>query len=127
LPELGQLKNMVVVTLSAQIMTLPLIVYYFNYFSLLSIVSNILVLPVLPLIMIWSMIVGVVGIFAPMVANFFGYGSYFLISYVLLVTKLVSRASIFKIELYFDQFYFGALAYLVIFIVIRRYRYLINY
>ena len=46
------LSTLVIVTLAAQIITTPLIVYHFGRFSLVSLLSNLLILPVQPLIMI---------------------------------------------------------------------------
>jgi len=47
------------ITLSAQIITLPLIIYYFHQFSLISLVSNLVILPVAEIIIIFSLIVAV--------------------------------------------------------------------
>jgi competence protein ComEC len=45
-------KRYLSITLSAQIFTLPLILYYFGNFSLAGLIINVLVLPLIPLIMI---------------------------------------------------------------------------
>jgi len=54
LPDFWQLKEIALVTLSAQIMTLPLTVLYFGRFSPLSLLANLLILPVIPLLTIWG-------------------------------------------------------------------------
>ncbi|QCX53369.1 ComEC/Rec2 family competence protein [Elizabethkingia sp. JS20170427COW] len=44
------------VTLSAQLMTMPLVVYYFHQFSWISIVSNLVVLPLAEVVIVFSLI-----------------------------------------------------------------------
>ena len=59
------LEDAVIVTLAANIMTLPLIVYYFGRLSLVSQLTNLLILPVQPLIMFWGsagVVIGVAGL-----------------------------------------------------------------
>ncbi len=46
------LSELLIITLAAQIITGPLVVYHFGRFSLVSLLSNLLILPVQPLIMI---------------------------------------------------------------------------
>ncbi len=49
-------KNIISLTLAAQVFTLPLLIYNFGYFSLVSPLTNLLVVPLLPLIMILGFI-----------------------------------------------------------------------
>jgi len=71
IPE--KIRAILAVTLSAQILTLPLVFYYFNIVSFISLITNILILPILPVLMvlgllfislgfIWSKIAVVLGI-----------------------------------------------------------------
>ena len=48
------LNEVLIVTLAAQILTLPLIVYHFGRLSLVAPLTNLLILPVQPLIMTWG-------------------------------------------------------------------------
>lgn len=52
LPELGLIKNIVLLTLAAQVATLPLLMFHFSKLSLISPIANILVVPFIPLITI---------------------------------------------------------------------------
>lgn len=52
---MGLLNDALIVTLAAQILTLPLIVYYFGRLSLISLLANFLILPAQPPIMIGGM------------------------------------------------------------------------
>ncbi len=50
--------GLVVETVSASLLTLPLILSGFGYFSLVSLVANVLVLPLIPLAMFWTLLAG---------------------------------------------------------------------
>lgn len=51
---LNFLNDALIVTLAAQVLTLPLVAYYFGRVSLVSPLANLLVLPVQPYVMIWG-------------------------------------------------------------------------
>jgi len=51
IPEFLQLRSIVAMTFSAQVFTLPLLIYNFGYFSLVSPLTNVLVVPLLPFLM----------------------------------------------------------------------------
>ncbi|RME37982.1 MAG: ComEC family competence protein, partial [Thermoflexia bacterium] len=51
---LGFLSDALLVTLAAQIATLPLTLYYFRRLSLVSLLTNVLVLPAQPGVMVWG-------------------------------------------------------------------------
>src|SRR3989344_6612257 len=52
LPKLFDLRETLIMTISAQIFVLPLLLYYFKSLSLISLPANIIVLPTIPLAMI---------------------------------------------------------------------------
>ncbi len=63
----SQFKNIVTLTFSAQIFTLPILIYNFGYFSLVAPATNILLLPLLPSIMVFGFIFAIAGlIFQPL-------------------------------------------------------------
>lgn len=67
IPDIGGLKESLLMTISAQILVFPLIIYYFHQFSLVSLPANVLVLPLMPLTMLFGFLTGVGGmIFAPL-------------------------------------------------------------
>ena len=53
-PLTGFLNDALIVTLAAQILTIPLIAHYFGRLSVVSPLANLLVLPVQPAVMIWG-------------------------------------------------------------------------
>ncbi len=67
LPAMAGLKESLLMTVSAQTLVFPLIIYYFNQFSLVSLPANILVLPLMPLTMLFGFLTGAGGlIFVPL-------------------------------------------------------------
>lgn len=61
--NLNFINNILAATFSAQILTLPILIYNFGYFSLISPLSNLLVVPTLPYILISGFIFSFIGIF----------------------------------------------------------------
>lgn len=62
-------KEILAMTLGAQVMAYPIILYYFGSFSLVSLFANLVVLPFIPLIMFLGFVSSVFGMFLP----YFGY------------------------------------------------------
>ncbi len=62
IPNLFQFRNILAMTLSAQIFTLPILIYNFGYMSLVAPITNILIVPLLPYIMILGFVFGILGI-----------------------------------------------------------------
>ncbi len=66
---LRYLNDLLIVTLAAQILTIPLVVYHFGRLSLVAPLTNLLILPVQPPIMIWgggAMLIGLVPWLRPL-------------------------------------------------------------
>jgi competence protein ComEC len=53
-PKFKSIVDIILITISAQITTIPILLYYFHQYSLLSIPANILILPVQPILLISS-------------------------------------------------------------------------
>ena len=61
IPQIFKLREVMSVTLAAQVFTWPLIVYYFGIFSFIAPIANFLILPFLPLILVLSMFLALFG------------------------------------------------------------------
>lgn len=82
------IREIALVTISAQIAVLPLILYATGNLSLFGLPANLLVLPVIPITMLFGFLAGFFGlIFLPLGLPF-AYLAYFLLYYILLITKL---------------------------------------
>jgi len=90
-PNPWQLKEIFLLTLSAQIFTLPLTAYYFGKISPVSLLANLLILPIIPLLMIWGFFNALVGLFSVTLGQIVGYFSWLLVAYWLTVADLLSK------------------------------------
>ncbi len=99
---LNGLTDSVLVTLAAQVLTLPILLYYFESLSLISIVANAFVLPVQPLIMIWGGLVVLFSFFLPAVAQLFGWVVWVFLRYTIRVAQLLALVPFASIEVPFS-------------------------
>ncbi|MBI5765711.1 ComEC/Rec2 family competence protein [Candidatus Falkowbacteria bacterium] len=83
----GQVKAMAITTISAQIMTLPLIIFYFHKLSLVSVFTNALILPLVPFLTIWGLVNAVVSIFSLWLGQVMGFVSWLGVGYILWIVE----------------------------------------
>ena len=79
------------VTLAAQIVTMPVIVYNFGRLSLVAPITNILVLPVVEVLTILGIIVAAIGVFSTALGFIVSLPCLFLMSYILKVVEIFSK------------------------------------
>lgn len=89
--EPNALRQVFIETLSAQAMTLPLVLFVFSEYSPLSLIANILVVPAIPVAMLLSFATGFYSLFLSIGATFVGYPAELLLSYI---TWLVGKMSV---------------------------------
>jgi competence protein ComEC len=94
--KLKWLQEIMAMTFSAQIFTLPLLISSFGYFSLISLLSNIMVLPLTPLLMALGVLVPIFGLIVAIPCSV-------LLSYLMWVVDISSRVpfAILKVDLPF--------------------------
>jgi competence protein ComEC len=93
------IRNILIMTLSAQIFTLPILIYNFGYISLIAPITNLLILPILPFILILgflSLFLGIIFIFA----------THILLTYLIKVSEIFSSFTFSSINLSFPIFLF---------------------
>jgi len=76
------LRNILGMTFSAQVFTLPILIYNFGYFSLVSPLSNILIVPILSYVMATGFIFSLIGIFWQFLGWVFSFPCWFLLTYI---------------------------------------------
>lgn len=91
LPENLQIRALVTMTLAAQILTLPVIIYYFGRISLIAPIANILVVPVLPIMTIAGFILIGAGLVSGHLAFILGIVLYVIMGYIIKVVELLSK------------------------------------
>ncbi len=89
----GWLRQILGETLSAQIVTAPLLLYSFGYISNVAIIANALVLPLVPLAMALTFVTGLSGYVGDVVASFVGLPAQWLLDYMVGVAMYTSNLS----------------------------------
>jgi competence protein ComEC len=85
--NLFPVKQIFVETLAAQLMVLPLLIYFFGTISLVSPLSNILVLLAVPYSMAAGFLTGLTGFFSETLTMIFGWASWVLLEYKIRVIE----------------------------------------
>lgn len=98
LPDWRSFKEIIVSTISAQIATLPLIMFHFGSFSLWSLLANLLILPSVPLLMILSLLNFFVLWLSFSLSVVLGFLNSLIIGYWLLVIDFLVNWHSFSVE-----------------------------
>jgi len=99
LPDFLSFRANLAATLSAQIMTLPVILFGFGRFSLIAVLANVLILPVIPLSMLFGFLAGFAGFISLKIAAIFILPAWFALSYQIWVVKILSLLPFASISL----------------------------
>ncbi|MBU1956882.1 ComEC/Rec2 family competence protein, partial [bacterium] len=81
MPSFFGMREAVLMTLSAQILALPVIILNFGRLSVVSPIANVFVLPLIPLAMLF-------GFFAVLFGRFFGFLGYLILEFIIFYNKL---------------------------------------
>ncbi len=116
IPNLYGAKEAAITTISAQIMVLPLLLYFFGSVSPLSILVNILVLPLIPLSMLLGFVTGLVGLVSSQLASVFGYLPWLITTIQIEIIEFFGRFKMwdFSFNLALLIFSYAVLLYLLI-------------
>jgi competence protein ComEC len=114
-------------TLSAEVMTLPLILMTFSQLSIVALVANLLVVPLVPLAMLLSAAAGVAGALVPQIAGWIALPARLLLTYMLDLVHMLSSIPSVLIHRSINAAYMIALYGLVLSLVIISYRKLPKY
>jgi len=90
-PEWGGIKDMLLITLAAQIAVFPILITNFGQFSLLSFLANILILPTAPLLMVGGFLLISVSFLNMFAAKVIAFPLYLLAHYAIAVADFFSR------------------------------------
>ena len=99
LPNFLSLRVNLAATLSAQIMTLPVVLFGFGRFSLIAVLANVLILPVVPLTMLFGFLAGLAGFISLKIAAIFILPAWAMLSYQIWVVKILSLLPFASISL----------------------------
>ncbi len=93
MPELKRWVKLdiLAMTLSAQVFTLPILIYNFGYFSLAGLVTNILIVPLLAYVLGFGFIFGLAGIFSQTLGWILSWPCWLLLTYIVKIIDWFSK------------------------------------
>lgn len=94
----SKVGEILVATISAQLVCVPILLYYFGTISLISVVANLLILPTIPLSMCLTLLTGIFD-FVPFLGMVLGKITTWLLDYHLLVMDFFAKQKMFLIEI----------------------------
>ena len=115
-------SEILLLTFSAQIFVLPIILFQFEQFSTVSLLSNLLVLPIVPVTMLFVFVSSVSGFFLPPLSIACGWIAYLLLQYELWVIHSFAEFSWASFPISNFGPLAGALYYGGVFVVVRYLR-----
>lgn len=95
LPNFLQIRETFLMTISAQILTLPLILLHFQRFSFISPVANVFVLPFVPFAMLFGFLAVVFNYFSDFLSFLFGFVGYLILRILLILIDFFAGLEIF--------------------------------
>ncbi|OGZ26149.1 MAG: hypothetical protein A2W71_01360 [Candidatus Nealsonbacteria bacterium RIFCSPLOWO2_02_39_8] len=109
-----KLKSIISMTMSAQIFTLPILIYNFGNFSLVSLLVNILILPAVDWIMIFGFIYAGSAAVSSILGWIISFPTWLLINYLLKIVELFSKLNWLAIDFKNIHWFWLVVAYLII-------------
>jgi competence protein ComEC len=121
IPQRFKLREVMSVTLAAQVFTWPLIIYHFGIFSLIAPLANFLVLPLLPFILVLSLLLAIVGAWS-WVASLVAWPLFILLKVIVLVAEYMSQIpwAYVMVEDFSLSFLLGSLFFMLLITLILK-------
>lgn len=88
----GAIRQVLIETMSAQVLTLPIIAYVFGQYSPLALPANLLIIPLIPLAMLLTFITGIAGLMVAPIAVIVGWPAQTLMSYMVAVVDRLAQS-----------------------------------
>lgn len=119
------IMEIIVLTVSAQIFVVPIIIYYFHTFATVSIITNILVLPIIPITMLCVFLLIVFSYICMPIAILCGWTAYFFLTYEITVIEFFASLSWSSVSVDAVKWWWVIGYYLVLFLIVyySHYRY----
>jgi competence protein ComEC len=92
-------------TLSAQIMTLPVVLHSFSRFSVVAPIANIVITPIVPIIIVYAITIAIASFINMQISFIISWPLLFMLRYIISVTDFFSQLSFASIELQFKSYY----------------------
>jgi len=118
-PKWG-LRNLLSITIAAQLAVSPFLLYAMGNVSLIALLSNVLILPAVPFAMIIGFISALVAYISPLIALPFSYIAHLLLAWILGVSNILGNLPLASIAVPIVPVWLVALMYLSIIIFVWR-------
>ncbi len=120
IPKIFAFRDSASASISAQIMVVPLILYYIGDFSVISIIANMLVLFIVPITMMLGFITAIFGFFLPTIASIISIPTTLSLKYILVVVDFLSNIPFAKFDVPRFSFIWILIYYIILFILIYK-------
>jgi competence protein ComEC len=118
--EFFNLRTMISMTFSAQLFTLPILIYNFGRISLISPLTNILILPFIPLLTILGFLVGLAGIVSQTLAHFISFPCWLILTYMVKIIDWLSKFSFSSLSMENISLIWLVIFYLILIFFVRH-------
>ncbi|MCX6764767.1 MAG: ComEC/Rec2 family competence protein [Candidatus Nealsonbacteria bacterium] len=118
--EFFNLRTMASMTFSAQLFTLPILIYNFGRISLISPITNILILPFIPLLTILGFLVGIVGIVSQTISHFLSFPCWLILTYMVKTIDWLSKFSFSYLNMENVSLIWLVIFYLILIFFVRH-------
>lgn len=98
-------RELIVATFAAQLMTLPIVLYSFGLFSIYALPANLLILPIIPFCMLAMFMAGLAGLLLPFVAGAIAVPAVWLLTYCTFIIERLASLPNARAEVEFSGFY----------------------
>lgn len=112
----SKLRDLIAVTIAAQIGTIPLTMYYFHSISVVSILSNIIIVPITDICVILGFLSAILGLILPALALIINYANIPVVEIILYITKLINSIPYASINTVIPPLYIIVLYYAILII-----------
>jgi len=117
-----QIRENIIMTLSAQLMVLPLLIFYFHNLSIIALPANIIVLPFVPITMASGFIMGLAGLIHPFFGRLLGYFVWLLTTLEIKIISFLGGLKWVAIQTSLSWYFVLAVYCLVVYIIVHDYR-----
>lgn len=111
LPEIFGIRESMTMTISAQVLALPIILLNFGRLSLISPLANISVLPFVPLAMLFGFFAVIFGYFSNLLSLIFGFLAYLIMNLMTLLVRFFAVLPLASVSLDWFNWWMAAIYY----------------
>ena len=113
IPNTFKIRETLIMTISAQIFVLPLLLYYFKSLSLVFLPANLIVLPTIPFAMAAGFAAALAGMILPFLGQVVGYVAWIITSFEIGVIKFLAKPDWASVSIGFSWYWAVALLGLI--------------